>query len=282
MADYIRPTPRNPLLGLLSDALTGGVEWMRSPQRAQQMQGLGGLLAETGIPATVERMSYGEPLTKGRGMTTRLRPEAEAALMTLAPEAVPIGRAAMAGVRATKGLPVGASIINKPSPFSVYHGSKDIFDEFKPGMGVTAKHIYTTPEGFQQDAAKYGSVMYRAEASPKKMIDFSSEGQLDKSTIAALKKAAKDAGIIDKYHTFDDFMQNVMEGQLYQAYGGQRTQNALLDELLSRFDAVKMPDATSGGGLSKSVVFGDTTKLRIIERDGQPILNELQGGLLAP
>jgi hypothetical protein len=100
MADYIRPTPRNPILGLLSDALTGGVEWMRSPQRTQQMQGLGGLLAETGIPATVERLSYGEPLTTGRGMTTRLRPEAEAALMTLGPEAVPIGRGAMAGARA--------------------------------------------------------------------------------------------------------------------------------------------------------------------------------------
>ena len=110
MADYIRPTPRNPMLGLLADALTGGVEWMRSPQRAQQMQGLGGLLAQTGIPATVERLSYGEPLTTGRGMTTRLRPEAEAALMTLGPEAVPIGRGAMAAVRATKGLPVGASI----------------------------------------------------------------------------------------------------------------------------------------------------------------------------
>jgi GNAT superfamily N-acetyltransferase len=64
-------------------------------------------------------MSYGEPLTKGRGMTTRLRPEAEAALMTLAPEAVPIGRAAMAGVRATKGLPVGASVKNVASKINV-------------------------------------------------------------------------------------------------------------------------------------------------------------------
>ena len=98
MADYIRPTPRSPILGLLADALTGGVEWMRDPRRAQQMQGLGGLLAETGIPATVERLSYGEPLTTGRGMTTRLRPEAEAALMTLGPEAVPIGRGAMAAI----------------------------------------------------------------------------------------------------------------------------------------------------------------------------------------
>jgi hypothetical protein len=102
MADYIRPTPRNPILGLLADALTGGVQYMRDPRRAQQMQGLGGLLAETGIPATMERLSYGEPLTKGRGMTTRLRPEAEAALMTLGPEAVPIGRGAMAGVRAAE------------------------------------------------------------------------------------------------------------------------------------------------------------------------------------
>lgn len=110
MADYIRPTPRNPILGLLADALTGGVDWMRDPRRTQQMQGIGGLLAETGIPATVERLSYGEPLTKGSGMTTRLRPEAESALMTLGPEAVPIGRGAAAAVRATKGLPVGAGI----------------------------------------------------------------------------------------------------------------------------------------------------------------------------
>ncbi len=110
MADYIRPTPRNPILGLLADALTGGVDWMRDPRRTQQMQGIGGLLAETGIPGTMERLSYGEPLTKGSGMTTRLRPEAEAALMTLGPEAVPIGRGAAAAVRATQGLPVGASI----------------------------------------------------------------------------------------------------------------------------------------------------------------------------
>jgi hypothetical protein len=166
----------------------------------------------------------------------------------------------------TKGLPVGASISKNPKPFNVYHGSKDVFDEFKPGMGVTAKHIYTAPEGFQKDAAKYGNVLYKAEASPKKMIDFSDFGALDKPTIAALKKAAKDAGITDKYHSFDDFFQNVMDGQLYQAYGGQRAQNILMDELLSRFDAVKMPDATSGGGVSKSVVFKDPEKLKILER----------------
>lgn len=145
MADYIRPTPRNPILGLLADALTGGVDWMRDPRRAQQMQGLGGLLAETGIPATMERLSYGELLTKGRGMTTRLRPEAEAALMTLGPEAVPIGRGAMAGVRATKGLPVGAA--------TVYHGSPYRFQRFDP-----------TKIGSGEGAQAYGYGHYVAES----------------------------------------------------------------------------------------------------------------------
>jgi hypothetical protein len=110
MADYIRPTPRNPILGLLADAMMGGLAYMEDPRRTQQMRGVGGLLSDTGIAQTVERLAYGEPLTKGKGFATRMKPETAAAAMTLAPEAVPIGRGAMAAVRATKGLPVGASI----------------------------------------------------------------------------------------------------------------------------------------------------------------------------
>ena len=110
MADYIIPTPRNPILGLLADAMMGGLAYMEDPRRTQQMRGVGGLLSDTGIAQTVERLAYGEPLTKGKGFATRMKPETAAAAMTLAPEAVPIGRAAMAAARATKGLPVGASI----------------------------------------------------------------------------------------------------------------------------------------------------------------------------
>lgn len=161
MADYIRPTPRNPMLGLLADALTGGVEWMRSPQRAQQMQGLGGLLAQTGIPATVDRLSYGEPLTTGRGMTTRLRPEAEAALMTLGPEAVPIGRGAMAGIRATKGLPVGASV--KPVDF-LYRGSHTAPgpDFGAPLYDLTGKGQMYPADVYSPNAVRYYGTGYPA------------------------------------------------------------------------------------------------------------------------
>lgn len=99
----MRPTPRNELLGLLSDAY----KWMQSPERAQQMQGFAGLLGTTGVPQTVERMAYGEPLTNiGRANVPLLKPETADALMTVAPFA-PKG---MKMIRATEGMPVGMSI----------------------------------------------------------------------------------------------------------------------------------------------------------------------------
>lgn len=103
----MRPTPRNELLGLLSDYMAGGLAYMRDPQRTQQMQGLAGLLESTGIPKTTERMAYGEPLTNiGRANVPLLKPETADALMTVAPFA-PKG---MKMIRATEGLPVGMSI----------------------------------------------------------------------------------------------------------------------------------------------------------------------------
>jgi hypothetical protein len=103
----MRPTPRNELLGLLSDAMAGGLEYMRNPQRTQQLQGLAGLLESTGIPKTTERLAYGEDLTNiGRANVPLLKPETADALMTVAPFA-PKG---MKMIRATEGMPVGMSI----------------------------------------------------------------------------------------------------------------------------------------------------------------------------
>lgn len=89
MADYIGATPQNPLLGLLY----GGYDYLRSPQRTQQMQGLASLLESTGIPKTIERMSYGEPLTNiGQANVPLLKPETAEAMMTVAPMAGPAAR----------------------------------------------------------------------------------------------------------------------------------------------------------------------------------------------
>jgi hypothetical protein len=100
MADNLQPTPRNQLLGLLSDAMYGGINYMKDPRRSQQMQGLAGLLESTGIPQTTQRMAYGEPLTNiGRANVPLLKPETADALMTVAPLAPMVGRGGKAVAR---------------------------------------------------------------------------------------------------------------------------------------------------------------------------------------
>lgn len=104
MADNIRATPRNEFLGLLADAMYGGLEYMKDPRRTQQMQGLAGLLESTGIPKTTERMAYGEPLTNiGSANVPLLKPETAEAMMTVAPFLPK-------GMKMTEGMPVGMSI----------------------------------------------------------------------------------------------------------------------------------------------------------------------------
>ena len=96
----LKATPRNKLLGLLSDVIAKSY----SPQRTQQMQGTAKFLSAPAISQTLDRLSYGEPLTTGAGGlggTTRIRPEALEAGMTAAPLA---GPALRAGTRASKAV----------------------------------------------------------------------------------------------------------------------------------------------------------------------------------
>ena len=107
----MRPTPRNELLGLLSDAY----KWMQSPERAQQMQGFAGLLGTTGVPQTVERMAYGEPLTNiGRANVPLLKPETADALMTVAPMMKSASTAAK-GVARMAGQEINAAMTGQPT-----------------------------------------------------------------------------------------------------------------------------------------------------------------------
>ena len=97
MADEIRATPRSPILGLFSDLVNLPLQYMSSPERTQQSQGVAQFLYGTGIPKTLERASYGESLFSGAGGlggTTRMRPETAEALMNVAPFAPVAGRVA--------------------------------------------------------------------------------------------------------------------------------------------------------------------------------------------
>jgi hypothetical protein len=103
--DRIGATPRNEYLGALADFLAQSY----APQRTQQMQGVAQFLGVPAVSQTLDRLSYGEPLTTGAGMTTRVRPEALEAAMTLAPLYRPAGMVAKETVATTKGMPVGMS-----------------------------------------------------------------------------------------------------------------------------------------------------------------------------
>jgi hypothetical protein len=93
--DRMQAPPRNAFVGGLADFLAAGT----SPRRTQQMRGLMEFLQVPNIAQTLDRVSYGEPLTTGRGMTTKLRPEAESTLMA-ALGMLPAGRPAEAGAMA--------------------------------------------------------------------------------------------------------------------------------------------------------------------------------------
>lgn len=106
MADYLRAPDRNQLLGYLADLTSASY----SPERTQQMQGLMKFLGMPDISTTLDRMSYGEPLTSGRGMTTRMKPETEGALMS-AIGMVPSAKAVEAGTAAV-GKAIEPSVVN--------------------------------------------------------------------------------------------------------------------------------------------------------------------------
>lgn len=153
-----------------------------------------------------------------------------------------------------------AKTLAHPKTFgiSVYHATNaDPFEKFDLRKNKTAKHIYTSEN--PDEAMMYGKNLLSFEASPKNLLDTTSDS---KDVVKNLKIAAKNAGITDKYYSFEDFMNDFSNGDIYQKSGGQSAMNSLLDELFSKYDAVRIPDAVVGGGIGSSVVFRDPNILK--------------------
>lgn len=91
----LRATKRNALLGLLADAFTPVADYLSTSTNPVEDTGsdlsVTGLLGDTIKPFanTVNRMSYGEPLTTGKGMTTQMRPDTRDALLGVLPMGPP-------------------------------------------------------------------------------------------------------------------------------------------------------------------------------------------------
>jgi hypothetical protein len=124
------------ILGLLADAIGGGVDWMRDPRRTQQMQGIGGLLADTLASASRHKGLMGQ----------------EAAYTQ---QAMKAGRI----TDALRGGPAGAQLDKavadayNPAGITVFHGSPFRFSRFDP-----------TKIGSGEGAQAYGYGHYVAES----------------------------------------------------------------------------------------------------------------------
>jgi hypothetical protein len=142
MADYIGATPQNPLLGLLY----GGYDYLRSPQRTQQMQGLASLLESTGLPKTIERMSYGEPLTNiGQANVPLLKPETAEAMMTVAPVAGPAARGAgrLVGSQINRAMMGEGGLLAPITPQPMRMISADEVKKFKEStQSLTGNNVF--------------------------------------------------------------------------------------------------------------------------------------------
>lgn len=168
------------------------------------------------------------------------------------------------GYAGVLGIPEEPQKTRAPLTIITFHGSDHPNLTFDDRRGTTAKHIYTSEN--PEEAKYYGKHLYTIHAKPKKLLDLTN---FDPSNLRKLKSAAKNAGLIDKYYPFEDFLNDFADGQLYQRTGGQRTQNAVMDELLAKHDAVRIPDATNAGGygVGSSLVFRDPSLLTVVRKE---------------
>jgi hypothetical protein len=215
--DTLSATQRNEYLGALADLIAQSY----SPVRTQQMQGTARFLSMPAISQTLDRLSYGEPLTTGTGMTTRVRPEALEAAMAVAPMAQPTTMATLQAARAARqaalqagrageryaervvpgimergGMPaemLGALANRTVSPLDVYHGSPH---RFPPTARNPLGEFDASKIGTGEGAQVYGHGLYTAEA-PAVATEYAKTLSSKSMTIdnQPIEKNIKDYGI---------------------------------------------------------------------------------------
>ena len=180
MAD-LRATPMvNPVMGLLADRLKKVQQFGAKPYGYENppVEMLMNLLGVPAVQQTMERMAYGEPLTTGSGMTTKPRAEAVEAALAVAPVAGLLGKA-------TKGLPVGASVknvakvdeltglpLNADGTVTVYHHTNkkaaEQITSSKKLKSAGEPDVYVTTE--KEPNTGYGDTVVPIRINPEKLI----------------------------------------------------------------------------------------------------------------
>jgi hypothetical protein len=271
MADNIQATPRNPLGGLFSDAY----KWMRSPERTQQMQGMAQFLGTTGIPQTVERLSYGEPLTNiSQANVPLLKPETADALMTVAPFAGDIARGTgrLAGSAINDAMVYGTGPLASvtPQPLRMvgtrFKGSGAVPTEV-PGFGP-AREIQDTGSSVNLD--NLVTAMSNDKNAPKNLGDILNHPELYRDypelakypvqglgTMQAILDAVRGSGLKGMY----------ADGNFYLPTMSQKAAEAKLGDIHSTLlhetqHAIQQLDKMPEGGMTEQFLSQGYAKAR--------------------
>ena len=318
--DFLQATPRNPILGYLSDLAASSY----SPERTQQMQGVAKFMSAPAISETLDRLSYGQPLTTGAGGlggTTRVRPEALEAAMAVAPTVVPalnmIRPAVKAGARALgpTAVSMGEGYLQRQGLMpGVVEGESagmrgGMGAEMLQGMGrgtvspVKEKNLYHGTKGdifqsFDNDASNnlIGGTWLTEEKPYAQWIADHNE----KGSVLTVKSKASNPMIFDVFEegkkVADEIgipiPENALEAQeiLSGGMGWNTVVRDLVNEAKSKgHDSLKITsfnDAyhSNPKDVTTAHIVFDPSNLQIIERNGQPAvqqaMNEFEQSLI--
>ena len=235
--DTIGATPRNQVLGYLADLAAASY----APQRTQQMQGVAQFLSVPAISQTLDRLSYGEPLTTGAGMTTRVRPEALEAAMALAPLYRPVGMGVKGVESATMAAGrAGERYAEKVLPGVMERGGlpaqlvMDLTRGARSQALPPTKYVGKTLEGMP-DVVNVGGRMEQF-GTDQRLVDIAKSYVADKGLVYSPQT---------KYATIDENRAT----RLAQAYQGmvnnpndpkvKKAYNAMIEETMAQYEALR-------------------------------------------
>lgn len=242
--DTLSATPRNEYLGALADLIAQSY----SPQRTQQMQGTARFLSMPAISQTLDRLSYGEPLTTGAGGlggTTRVRPEALEAAMAVAPAAQPATMATLQAARAARQAALqagraGERYAERVVPGIMERGGlpAEMLNALAQGsrsqMLPPSKYVGKTLEGMP-DVVNVGGRMEQF-GTDQRLVDIAKSYVADKGLVYSpqTKYATIDENRATRLaQAYESMVNNPNDPKVKKAY------NAMIEETMAQYEALR-------------------------------------------
>jgi hypothetical protein len=187
----MQATPRNEFLGVASDLMNNGLNYLDS--KGTKISILADILRGTGVPKTVERMAYGEPLTNiGSANVPLLKPETADFAMTVAPMIGPAARGAgkVVGNAVNDAMVYGQGPLASmtPQPMRMFIGeSANTWDNAAAMQAKALEKQGKTPQEIWKETGTFKGVdgKYRQEIpdTSMKLVDTLSDNLANKRNI---------------------------------------------------------------------------------------------------